>query len=884
MKKLILIDGSNLMFRAYYATAYSGRMMKNSQGEFTNAVYAITNMLNLILKEDFTHALVAFDKGKATFRHKAYEDYKAQRKPMPDEFRSQLPYIKAVPDKLGMAVYEHEDYEADDIIATLAQTYYDDFDDIEIVSNDRDLFQLLNHKVHMRISKRGLEPEKDYTQDSLKEDMGLKPSQIPDLKGLMGDSSDNLPGVPGVGEKTALKLLHEYGDVDTLLRHVNELKGKLKERIQQHGKEAETFRDLATVKTDCDLDLTLDDLRYEGIDKEALIDFYEHLEFHSLLRRLKRDNGLDGTDKKDGDSETPAMKPTAVIETEDAIAKAVAADMTTLVLESFGDNYHFAKPLGFLVSSGKRSDFIPYGTAIASDAFKAYLKDTSRKKATHDVKKTRVILMGDGLDIKGVEFDLLLAAYVLNPSNTKEDFKVIVSNFDYHDVPYYEDIYGKGKKAAVPERKTYIDYARKKARAIQALRSDMESKLEDHGQKALFEKIEMPLAFVLAEMESEGVLIDTDALDDIDARLEGELESLTKEIHDLAGEPFNIGSPKQLSEILFERLGLPPQKKTKTGYSTNVDVLKKLKGKHPIIGKILRYRTIDKLKTAYIKALFDAVHEDGRIHTIYKQAFTQTGRLSSIEPNLQTIPIRSEIGREIRKVFIPSDGNVLIAADYSQIELRLLAHLADEKRMIEAFRNDEDIHTATGRLVFEKDTLTKNERRMAKAVNFGIIYGQTPWGLSQELDIPTQAAKQFIDRYYERFSGIKAYMDGVVGSAKQKGYATTMYNRRRYIPELSSKIHAQRELGKRTAMNAPLQGSAADLIKIAMNLIRKAMDDKGFRSKLILQIHDELVFDVPKDEAKAMQRLVKETMEGVADLKVPLTVDALIGENLDEAK
>ncbi|MFW5892919.1 MAG: DNA polymerase I, partial [Bacillota bacterium] len=671
-----------------------------------------------------------------------------------------------------------------------------------------------------------------------------------------------------------------YGDIETLLRHANELKGKLKERIQNHGKEAETFKDLATVKTDAELDLTLDDLRYQGMDKDALIDFYEHLEFHSLLRKLRKDNGLD--EKKEETSNK--VKPTSVLQEESAIEQAVNAKETTLILESFGENYHFAKKLGFLVSSEKRADFIPYAIAIESKAFKDYLLDETKRKSVHDVKKMRVMLMADGLDIKGVDFDLLLAAYVLNPSNTKEDFKVIVSNFDYHDVPYLEDVYGKGKKAGVPEKKAYIEYARKKARAIEHLRSQMETLIKDHDQTALYESIELPLAFVLADMESEGVAIDTDALKTIDIELEEELGGLTEEIHELAGESFNIGSPKQLSEILFEKLGLPPKKKTKTGYSTDVDVLKKLKGKHPIIDRILKYRMIDKLRSAYIKGLSEAVHDDGRIHTIYKQAFTQTGRLSSIEPNLQTIPIRSAMGRKIRKVFIPSEKNVLIAADYSQIELRLLAHLADEKRMIEAFNQGEDIHTATGKLVFEKETLTANERRMAKAVNFGIIYGQTPWGLSQELDISTQAAKTFIDRYYERFSGIEAYMKEVVDFAKENGYVKTMYNRRRYIPELNSKIHAQRELGKRTAMNAPLQGSAADLIKIAMNAIDEAIKEKKLKSKLILQIHDELVFDVPKDEAKTMQKLIKQTMEEVADLKVPLTVDALIGENLDEAK
>ncbi len=880
MKKLILIDGSNLMFRAYYATAYSGRMMKNSRGEFTNAVYAITNMFNLILKEDFTHILVAFDKGKATFRHKQYEEYKAGRKPMPDEFREQLPYIKAVPDKLGMQVYESEALEADDIIGTLAMKFYDDFDDIEIISNDRDLYQLLNHKVHQKVSKSGLQPEKDYTQDALREDMDLAPSQIPDLKGLMGDASDNLPGIPGVGEKTALKLLHEYETVDNLLRNVNELKGKLKEKIQNHGKDAIKYRDLATLKTDADLDFTLDDLRYEGIDRSALIDFYEYLEFHSLLRRLKKDNGVEDEPEASNKDVTP-VEP---IEKETDIERAVSKKDTYMVLESFGSNYHFSEKLGFALLSDAGLFFVPYETAIESKAFKAFLKDDKKKKHTHDVKRLSVSLMQDDLNVSGIEFDLLLAAYVLNPTNTKEDFKVIVSNFDYHDVPYLEDVYGKGAKAKVPSKKTYIEYAASKVRAIKSLKKRMEDDLEAHDQTNLYKEIELPLAFVLADMEFYGVNIDSNALEDIDKTLEKDLNELTDTIHDLAGEAFNIGSPKQLSEILFDKLGLPPQKKLKTGYSTNIDVLKKLEGKHPIIEKIIRYRMVDKLRNTYIKGLQDAIHEDGKIHTIYKQAFTQTGRLSSIEPNLQTIPIRSEMGRNIRKVFVPSKGNVLIAADYSQIELRLLAHLANEDRLIEAFNNDEDIHTATGRLVFDKETLTSNERRMAKAVNFGIIYGQTPWGLSQELDISAAQAKIFINRYYERFPGIESYMDTIVENAKKDGYVSTLYGRRRYIPELYSKIHTQREMGKRTAMNAPLQGSAADLIKIAMNQLDEAIQAKGLKSKLILQIHDELVFDVPEDEKKAMQTLIKKTMENVADLKVPLTVDALIGANLNEAK
>ncbi len=874
MKKLLLIDGSNLMFRAYYATAYSGNLMKNSKGDYTNAVYGFVRMLNVILKEDFTHAMVAFDKGKATFRHKEYEEYKAKRKPMPEEFRAQLEDIKKAPRKLGFPVYETDALEADDIIASLAYQFYDDFDEIEILSNDRDLFQLLNSKVYMRLSKRGLEPDQRYTRKTLKEDLGLKPEQIPDLKGLMGDASDNLPGIPGVGEKTALRLLHEYGSIEKLLKNAGELKGKLKERIDNHGKDAIKWRDLATVKTDADLGFSLDDLRYDGYDEEALIDFYERLEFHSLISQLEKPSSTEKEEKR---------KEPHILRDEKEI-KAALKDADALILETFGDNYHFAKKLGFALINNENEFFIPYDKAVGNDAFIAFLEDGSIKKSTFDLKKLSVCLSQDGVQPQGFDFDLLLAAYLLNPTNTKEDFKVIVSNFDYSDVDYHEEVYGKGAKAAVPDFNVYAEHATDKARAVKNLKNTMLDQIEKNGQQKLLEEIEMPLASILARMEIRGIRIDQEALDAFSDKIDAELKSVEAEIHDAAGETFNIGSPKQLGEILFEKLELPVIKKTKTGYSTNVDVLKKLKGEHPIIDHIMRYRTLSKLKSAYVNTLRDSIHDDGKIHTIYKQALTQTGRLSSIEPNLQTIPIRTEIGRDLRKVFIPAEGQKLLAADYSQIELRVLAHMAEEKTMIEAFKNGEDIHAITGKEVLGKENLSPDERRIAKAVNFGIIYGQSAWGLSEELDIPQREAQDFIERYYERFNGIKAFMDAVVERAKEKGYVETLFNRRRYIPELSSKIHAQREFGKRTAMNAPLQGSAADIIKIAMVDIEKRMRETELKSTMVLQIHDELVFNIAKGEEDRMDALVRKTMEQCVDMKVPLTVDIATGANLDEAK
>jgi len=869
MKRLLLIDGSNLMFRAYYATAYSGNLMQNSKGEYTNAVYALTNMLSKIAEESYTHILIAFDKGKATFRHKAYEEYKAQRKPMPEEFKSQLPHIKEVPKKLGMSVYETEELEADDIIGSLASKYYDDFDAIEIVSNDRDLYQLLNHKVTMRISKKGFNIDQTYTEETLYEDFKLKPSQIPDFKGLMGDASDNIPGIPGVGEKTALKLLHEFGDIESILKNLNELKGKLKERLEKHGKEALRWRELAEIKTDAELDLSLSDLEQKSPDQAALIEFLERMEFHSLIQRFE-------TKKQD-------VPPLKIVRKSKSVGELLRGHVF-LALETFGSNYHNAKKLGFAIISDAGHFFVPYETAVASKAMQDFLRDPSRKKSTFDYKKLLVCLKQDDLDVDGVVFDLLLAAYVLNPLNTKEDFRVVVSNFGYDDVPYEEDVYGKGAKRAVPEEKIYADYAIRKARAIETLEDTLNEELEKRDQQHLLQEVEMPLTKILAAMEHTGVRIDQEALKSFEKELEDELETLTAEIHDMAGEPFNIASPKQLGEVLFEKIGLPVQKRSKTGYSTSIDVLKKLQGKHPIIDKIMRHRTLNKLKTAYVQSLFESVHSDGKIHTIYKQAFTQTGRLSSIEPNLQTIPIRTETGRALRKVFIPDEDHVLLAADYSQIELRLLAHMAEEKQLIEAFEQGDDIHATTGKEILGKDDLAADERRLAKAVNFGIIYGQSAWGLSEELGVSRSEAGEFIKRYYERFPGIKAFMDGVIESAEEQGYVETLFKRRRYIPEIKSKIYAQRELGKRTAMNAPLQGSAADIIKIAMVETDKTLRKNNLKSTMILQIHDELVFNVRKDELSAMKDLVRKTMESAADLRVPLTVDVAYGGNLDEAK
>ena len=868
MAKLCLIDGSNMMFRAYYATAYAGPLMQNSKGEYTNALYGMANILNALLKNGYTHIAVAFDKGKETYRHKTYEAYKAGRAKVPEEFISQMPKIEALVEHMGCFVYAHEALEADDIIASIAYQYKDDMERVDIVSNDKDLYQLLGANVAMRIQKKGLEPNAIFDEKALETSLGLKPHQIPDLKGLMGDASDNLPGVPGVGEKTAVKLLSTYETLEGIYENINDIKGKLKERLILHQDDAFTYRHLAKLILDASLPFSLDDLKYEG-PKASLTNFYESLEFYSLIKKL--DQKTNANDPKDTLTKTKAPS--------------LYHEGTAVVLEYFGTNYHHASPLGFGLFQAGKASYLSFEAALKDEAFLDFLSDPTILKATYDVKALHVIAQAQGLKIAGVSFDVLLAAYLVNPAYTQKDLKVLSSHFDYeYDLEYDDVVYGKGKHYQIPSDDAISTHAMQKARAVYELKPVIEKALKDHDQWSLYETVERPLADVLSHMEITGIDLDLNALETFNEDLQEELEGLEDMIYGLAGETFNIDSPKQLGVVLFDTLGLPSYQKKKTGYSTNVDVLKKLEDKHPIIPAIMRYRTLKKLQSTYVNGLRQAVMDDGKIHTIYKQALTQTGRLSSIEPNLQNIPIRTDIGRELRKVFTAPKDRVLLASDYSQIELRLLAHLAQEKTLIEAFKEGEDIHQITGQNVFLKQTITDDERRLAKAVNFGIIYGQSAWSLADDLGIPLKQAEQFIERYYTQFSGIKAYMDSVIEGAQTNGYVTTLMARRRYIPELYAKIHSQREFGKRTAMNAPLQGSAADIIKKAMIDLDKALKEAGFDAEIILQIHDELVLSVHPDDLDEVKNVVRQTMESVVSLDVPLTVNMAHGSHLFDAK
>ncbi len=878
MKKLILVDGNSLLFRAFYATM-RGNLMRSSKGLPTNAVYAFANMLlNIIENYEFTHLLVAFDAGKTTFRHEEYGEYKGTRKPVPDDLLLQIPIAKQLLDALNVKRYELELYEADDIIGTLAkQAEIADFDEIEVISSDRDLLQLVSEKVHVSLTQKGLTETKKYDPEELKQELGLVPSQIIDLKGLMGDASDNIPGIPGVGEKTALQLLQEFGSVENLINNTDKLTGKLQERIESNKELALLSKKLATINRDAPIQIKLPDTEYKGYDYDVLKEFFLSLDFHSLIKRLNINKQ---------DTQVKHTIHYQIISDPNELEK-VLINNSSIIIEVFGQNYHQCEILGMAVVNEKGNFYIPFTLFNQSLHVDLFLRDHNIIKDTYDLKKAKVALMWHGFDLQGVGFDLLTAAYIVNPAISKDDIRVIASHFNYLDVQYEEEVYGKNTKYHKPDEDTVAKFAVEKALAVRKLKPLVLNKLQENDQLALYKELELPLSTVLADMEYTGIKIDRNVLMEIGQNLEKRLDSIEQEIYRYANKTFNINSPKQLGEVLFEDLKLPVVKKTKTGYATNIDVLEKLYDEHPIIEKIMEYRTISKLYNTYVTGLVPLIYPDEKVHTIFNQALTATGRLSSTEPNIQNIPIRYEEGREIRKCFVPScEGDYILSADYSQIELRVLAHLSEAENLVQAFKHDLDIHTKTAMDVFgvSQEEVTPLMRRQAKAVNFGIIYGISAFGLSENLGISPKEAQVFIDKYLTTYPGIKDFMDTIVHQAKLNGYVETIFKRRRYIPEIHSKNYAERSFGERTAMNAPIQGSAADIIKIAMINVYYRMQKERLKSKLIIQVHDELIFDVKKDELEIMKQIVKEEMEHAVDLKVPLKVDISYGHNWFEAK
>jgi len=872
MQKLILIDGNSIMFRAYYATAYPGaKLMQTSSGIYTNALFAFVGMFEKIITDDTTYALVAFDTKEPTKRHIAYEGYKAGRTKMPEELIQQIKLINEYIDLYGIPQYSKAGYEADDIIGTLAKRASDQGYKVEVFSSDKDLLQLVDDNITVNLLKKGMKEVHSFNPKSLYDTYELTHEQMIDLKALMGDPSDNIPGVPGVGEKTAIKLLKQYQTVENLFAHKDEIKGKLGENLREFEHLAMMSKELVTIEIDAEIDPVVKDLMRKPVSNKELMSFFQTYDLHVFVKKYE---------STETQHESWEYKE---IQDEHELGKILKSDLA-IHFELSDYNYHKADLWGVGISDGKNHYFLSAEFALTSINFQMYLTDESINKYIYDYKAAKVFLLWNHLDLNQVTFDLLLSAYLINSHLGKEEFKRIVSAFDYEDILYDDSVYGKGAKKGLPEKEIYQRHIVSKAKAIFELREPLLKQLTEQKQDQLLTELEIPLSEVLAEMEYSGLYVDQVELDRQDKDLFKRINTLESEIHELAGETFNVSSPKQLGEILFEKLDLPNGKKTKTGYSTNVEVLNKLMGKHPIIEKIMEYRQLTKLHSTYIVGIRQNLFDDGKVHTIYMQALTTTGRLSSLDPNLQNIPIRSEEGRQIRKLFLAEDDHYLLGADYSQIELRVLADMANVKALIEAFNQKQDIHTKTAQDVFHVSEVNSEQRRAAKAVNFGIIYGIGAWSLSEDINVSPKQAQAFIDQYLAIYPEIKDYMENIVNYAKEHEYVETIMKRRRYIPELKSPVFMQRAFGERTALNAPIQGSAADILKKAMIDLYKYLKKHKKKSKLLLQVHDELILDVPPLELEEMQKIVPQMMGQAIKLKVELETSCDIGKTWYDLK
>ena len=770
----------------------------------------------------------------------------------------------------NIPVITSDGYEADDIIGTLSREGDNSEAEVIVISGDKDLTQLATANTTVRITRKGITDTEKYTPEHIIEKYGIEASQLVDMMGLMGDPSDNIPGVPGVGEKTALKLLIEYGTIENVYKSLDKITAKkLNENLTTYEDQAYMSRDLATIVIDAPVTISIADLTYAGPNIENLTDIYKELKFNTLLEKI-----------------APGASAEPQEDIEVTILQEIKSEHLTtnmaMHIEMMDENYLRADILGIALADENRTLFIPLHVAEDSELFKEWLADGNNKKASTDSKAALASMNHYGFKVRGFDFDLLLGAYIVSPSTSVTDVASITRQLGYTDVQLDEAVYGKGAKKAVASEEIVAEHASRKALAIWKLRPIVEEKLKESNLFDLYHDLELPLALILGKMESTGVKVDKNALAEIGTQLSVKIKDLETTIHEMAGEKFNVNSPKQLGVILFEKMGLTPIKKTKTGYSTAADVLEKLESEHEIISHLISYRQLAKLNSTYIVGLLKEIHEDGKIHTRFQQALTQTGRLSSVNPNLQNIPVRLEEGRKIRKAFVPSEeGWLLFAADYSQIELRVLAHMSQDEKLMEAFHKGEDIHSKTASDVFGVaiDEVTSDMRDAAKAVNFGIVYGISDYGLSQNLNITRKEAAEFISTYLTSFPGVKRYMDEAISVAKVNGYVTTLMKRRRYLPEITSSNFNLRSFAERTAMNTPIQGSAADIIKQAMIDMTKRLDAEGMKSRMLLQVHDELIFEAPENEIEKLKAIVPEVMEAAIALDVPLKVDSSFGKS-----
>lgn len=890
MDKWIIIDGNNIIYRAFFAMP----PLTNAQGLHTNAVYGFTTMLLRVIEEEKpTHLLVAFDAGKETFRHGDYKDYKGGREKTPSELSEQFPVLKQLLDALGVPHFEMSGYEADDIIGTLTREANEQGIEMAVVSGDKDMLQLASDQVTILLTRKGVTEIEKYTPAALQEKYGIEPLQIIDMKGLMGDSSDNIPGVPGIGEKTALKLLHQFGSVESVFEHVDELKGKMKENLINHAEDARMSKKLATIFREVPLEKSHEEMAYHGIKADTAIPMLQKLEFKSIIERMEKIGLIEGgtVASAPADEELSEDKLNVQLVNGDFSGlKQIIASADTIIVEAHGDNPHQAELIGVLIAEEETNWFMTREELLSDEAqfVREWIADQGKQKSGYDMHYAELVLHWTGIPYDGSAFDAQLASYVLNPDDAALSLQAIAEKYGLSSSPTDEEVYGKGAKFKVPELESVALHAARKGKLVRQLKPVMEQLLQEQEMNRLYFDLELPLSRVLAQMEKTGIQVDTDALNQLGTQFTEQIETTMKRIYELAGTEFNVGSPKQLGEILFDKLGLPVIKKTKTGYSTDAEVLEKLEPYHEIIPLILHYRQMTKLQSTYIEGLLKEVRkETGNVHTYFRQTITATGRLSSQYPNLQNIPVRLEEGRKIRQAFVPSEkGWHIVAADYSQIELRVLAHISGDEKLKEAFLHDMDIHTKTAMDVFgvSPEQVDANMRRSAKAVNFGIVYGISDYGLSQNLNITRKEAAQFIEQYFAVFQGVKQYMEDIVKLARQDGYVKTMLERRRYLKDIHASNFNLRSFAERTAMNTPIQGTAADIIKLAMVQMDARMREAGLKSRMLLQVHDELVFEVPDEEMETMLKLVPEVMESAIELCVPLRADVNSGENWYEAK
>ena len=870
MERLLILDSNSLLNRAFYAIP----PLTNSEGIHTNAVNGFTNML-FKMKEEIKpdYIVAAFDRKAPTFRHKEYEDYKAGRKKMPPELGEQFPLVKEVLNLLAVNIYEIDGFEADDIIGTLAQFAEKNGIEVFIVTGDRDALQLASDNIKVVITKKGVTETAVYNKEAFIEEFGVTPTQYIDVKGLMGDKSDNIPGVPGVGEKTAFKLISTYGSMEGVLSHIDEISGKkLKENLETYSEQAIFSKKLATIMTEVPIEFDLEDIKsQENYNKEELKKLFFKLGMKSLLAKLPGDD----------------------LEGEEEVAKIEINEVTTI--EGFKEVLSVKEGIAFISYSTCNANlyskieldklYINYGDKVslidfklinmensneAINLLKAFMEDEKIEKVIQDGKNLVTILTKHNIEVKKFIFDTVVAAYLIDSAKSNYPLEVLINEY------LMKEVKGEGDELicnAMASMKELYEY--------------LKDRIDKEGMDELYYEVEHPLISILSSMEAIGFNVNREKLDELAVKFKEEISRTEKEIYELCEEEFNISSPKQLGKILFEKLDLPVIKKTKTGYSTNAEVLEKLMDKHPVVEKIIYYRQITKLNSTYVEGLKNVIDEDGAIHSSFNQTVTTTGRLSSTEPNLQNIPVKYEMGREIRKVFIPQEStDVLLSCDYSQIELRVLAHMSDDKNMIDAFNHHSDIHTKTASEVFKVpvEEVTPLMRSRAKAVNFGIVYGISDFSLSQDLKITRKEAAEYMEIYFDRYPKIKGYLESVKEEAKEKGYVLTVLNRRRFIPEIKSSNKIVKALGERLAMNAPIQGSAADIIKLAMVKVYNRIKKENLESQMILQVHDELILNVKENELEIVKALVKEEMENVLKMSVTLEVDTNIGNTWYDAK